>query len=134
MGGGVQPPRLGAAGTRNASLITATLAVSFGVWSPVPVIAQQIDGVALTKCLTANAAGEHLAAMKRMIVAAINDDSEALETASTTYGIAIINTAVTNCGIREMQLLDPAFKDAVGRYGQKLGEKAITDAFAKIGQ
>src|SRR4030095_9248879 len=107
MGGGVQPPRLGAAGTRNASLITATLAVSFGVWSPVPVIAQQIDGVALTKCLTANAAGEHLPARKGMIVAAINDDSEALETASTTYGIAIINTAVTNCGIREMQLLDP---------------------------
>ena len=108
--------------------------MSFGVWSPVTAIAQQIDGVALTKCLNANAAGEHLAAMKRMVVAAINDDSEALKTASNSYGMAIINTAVTKCGVREMQLFDPAFKDAVGRYGQKLGEKIITDAFAKIGQ
>ena len=88
----------------------------------------------MTKCLEVNAAGELRAAMKRMIVAAINDDSEALKAASATYGIAIINTAASKCGIREMQLFDPAFKDAVGRYGQKLGEKVITDAFAKIGQ
>jgi hypothetical protein len=109
-------------------------AVSFAVWSPVPAIAQQIDGSALTKCLTAHAGDEHLAAMKRMIVAAIEENSEALETASANYGMAIIATAVTKCGVSETQLFDPAFKNAVGRYGQKLGEKIIADAFAKIGQ
>jgi len=109
-------------------------AVSFAVWSPVWAIAQQIDESALTKCLTANAGNEHLAAMKQMIVAAIDEDSEALRTASANYGMAIVVTAVTKCGVSETQLLDPAFKDAVGRYGQKLGEKIIADAFAKIGQ
>jgi len=109
-------------------------AVSFAVWSPTPVIAQQIDGSALTKCLIANAGDQNLAAMKQMIVAAIDDDSEALKTASANYGMAIIVTAVTKCGVSETQLFDPAFKDAVGSYGQKLGEKIIADAFAKIGQ
>ena len=109
-------------------------AVSFAVWSPATAIAQQIDGSALTKCLTANAGDEHLAAMKQMIVAAIDDDSEALKAASANYGMAIIVTAVTKCGVKETQLFDSAFKAAVGRYGQQLGEKIIADAFAKIGQ
>jgi hypothetical protein len=116
------------------SLIAAAFAVTFSVCSPIPAIAQQVDEAALTNCLIANAADEHMAAMKRMIVAAINNNSKALKTASTTYGMAVVNTAITRCGITEMQLFEPTFKDAVGRYGQALGEKIITEAFSKIGQ
>lgn len=57
-----QPLRYGGAGTGNASLIAATFAVSFASWSSVSAIAQQIDEAALTKCLTANATDELLAA------------------------------------------------------------------------
>jgi hypothetical protein len=120
----------------SGSSFVADTSVAVGVvlLSSVSAIAQQIDEAALTKCLILNSAEEHRTALKRMIVAAINDDPEALKTASHRYGMAVLYTAMAKCGVREAQLLEPAFKGAVGTYGQKLGEQIVSDAFAKIGQ
>ena len=40
--------------------------------------------------------------------------------------------AIASCNIAASQLSDPAVSEAVGKYGEKLGEKIMTDAFAKI--
>ena len=123
-------------GEASASLFVADtfFAVGIVLLSSASAIPQQIDEGALTKCLILNSAEEHRTALKRMIVAAINDDPEALRTASDRYGMAVIYTAMTKCGVRDAQLLEPAFKGAVGTYGQKLGQEIVSDAFAKIGQ
>ena len=113
-----------------ACAIAASLIASW----PIQAMAQQIEVAALTECLVANTTDEHIAAMKRLMIAALNDDLEALKSQATNYGMVIITMAMTKCGVSETQLTAPALSEAVGRYGEKLGEKIMTDAFAKIGQ
>ena len=111
-----------------ASGLAATLFLS----APMPATAQQVDAAALTECLIANTTDDHIAAMKRLMIAALNDDIETLKAEATNYGNIIVQLAIANCNITASQLTDPAVNEAVGKYGEKLGEKIMTDAFAKI--
>lgn len=112
--------------------------VACGVVAPlflsVPAAAQEIDQNALTDCLVANTTDEHLAAMKRLMIAALQDDSAAMKTEVTNYGNIIVQMAITSCKVEASQLQDPAVAEAIGAYGERIGEKMMTDAFAKIGQ
>jgi hypothetical protein len=119
----------------SAFLAVCGIAAAFlAVSAPLPAMAQAVDQQALTECLIANTTDEHLAAMKRLMIAALNDDTEALKNEVGSYGMIIVTMAMTKCGVTEAQLQDPAVNAAVGAYGQRLGEKIMTDAFAKIGQ
>ena len=118
----------------SALLAVCGVAAPFFVSSAVPAFAQAIDGPAVTECLIANTTDEHISAMKRLMIAALQDDIATLKTEVTSYGMIIVTMAMTQCGVTEAQLQDPALNAAVGAYGQKLGEKIMTDAFAKIGQ
>jgi hypothetical protein len=117
----------------SALLAVCGLAAPFFVMAPVPALAQ-VDGPALTECLVANTTDEHIGTMKRLLVAALMDDTATLKSELTTFGMIIVNMAMSQCGVAADQLQDPAVNEAVGGYGQRLGEKIMTDAFAKIGQ
>jgi hypothetical protein len=108
------------------------LAATFLVSAPMPAMAQTVDAAALTECLIANTTDDHIAAMKKLMIAALSDDIEGLKAEATNYGNIIVQLAIANCNIAASQLSDPAVSEAVGKYGEKLGEKIMTDAFAKI--
>jgi hypothetical protein len=125
---------MGKAFSSSAFLAACAVAAPIFFSAPVPATAQAVDEAALTECLLANTTDEHIQAMKRLMIAALNDETETLKNEATSYGMVIITMAMTQCGITEAQLQDAAVNAAVGVYGQKLGEKIMTDAFAKIGQ
>jgi hypothetical protein len=123
---------MGKALSGSAFMAACGLAASFVLSAPMPAMAQQVDAAALTECLVANTTDEHIAAMKRLMIAALQDDIETLKAEATNYGNIIVGLAISNCNITASQLTDPAVNEAVGAYGQRLGEKIMTDAFAKI--
>ena len=106
-------------------------AASALVW-PMPSAAQQVDSAALTECLVAKTAQNHIDAMKRLMISALQDDSEKLRAEAASYGSIIVQLAIDNCNIPASQLTDPAVDDAIARYGEKIGEKIMTDAFTRI--
>jgi len=116
------------------SAFVAACAVAALILVPVPALAQTVDKTALTECLVTNTTDSPVAAMKRLIIAAVRDDVDAMKIAATNYDTIIGVMVIMGCGIPGSQLTDPAVKEVVGAYGQKLGEKIMIDAFAKIGQ
>jgi hypothetical protein len=116
------------------SAFMAACGVATSLFIPAPASAQAVDKPALTECLIANTTDEHIAAMKRLMIAALQDDVATMKTEVMNYGNIIVQMAISSCKIQASQLTDPAVNEAVGAYGQKLGEKIMTDAFAKIGQ
>jgi hypothetical protein len=70
--------------------------------------------------------------MKKLMIAALNDDIPALKAEATSYGGVIVQMAIASCNITVAQLSDPAVNDAVGKYGETIGAKIMTDAFAKV--
>ena len=115
-----------------AFVAACALAATFFVSAPMPAMAQAVDAAALTECLIANTTDDHITAMKKLMIAALSDDIEGLKAQATNYGNIIVQLAIANCNIQASQLTDPAVSEAVGKYGEKLGEKIMTDAFAKI--
>lgn len=114
----------------SAFLVACALAAP--VFVSTPSLAQQVDAAALTECLIANTTDEHIASMKRLMIAALQDQIETLKAEATNYGNIIVGMAIAKCNVVASQLTDPAVNQAVGIYGQRLGEKIMTDAFAKI--
>ena len=115
----------------------SALLIACGVAAPLFVAAPamaDIDKAALTQCLVDNTTDDHIAAMKRLMIAALQDDIETMKTEVQNYGNIIVQMAISKCNIQASELQDPAVSEAVGAYGQKLGEKIMTEAFAKIGQ
>jgi hypothetical protein len=121
---------MGKALSGNASAVVCALAAP--VFFSAPSFAQQVDAEALTECLISKTTDEHIVAMKRLMIAALQDNPQALKTEATNYGSFIVEMAMTSCGITQAQLTDPAVGEAIGAYGQKLGGQIITDAFARI--
>lgn len=114
------------------SAFLAACALAAPVLLSAPSFAQQVDAAALTECLIANTTDEHIASMKRLMIAALQDEIETLKAEATNYGNIIVGMAIAKCNVAASQLTDPAVNEAVGVYGQRLGEKIMTDAFAKI--
>ena len=116
----------------NALAAAFGLAAPLFLSTPMPAMAQQVDAAALTECLIAHTTDDHIAAMKKLMIAALSDDIESLKAEATNYGNIIVQMAIADCNIAASQLTDPAVSEAVGKYGERLGEKIMTDAFAKI--
>ena len=121
--------RKGLSGTALAAV--CGLAASFYLCGP-GFAEDPVDAAALTQCLIANTTDDHIAAMKKLMIAALNDDIAGLKAEATNYGTIIVQMAMSTCKVTEAQLSDPAVNDAVGKYGETLGAKIMTDAFAKI--
>jgi hypothetical protein len=116
----------------SASAFVAACGIAAPFFLVTPARAQAVDVAGLTQCLISNTTEEHISAMKRLMIAALQDELETLKTEAANYGNIIVQMMIANCNIQVSQLTDPAVNEAVGKYGENLGAKIMTDAFAKI--
>src|SRR4030095_15026204 len=92
-------------------MMACGLAASFFFAAPAMA---DIDKAALTQCLVDNTTDDHIAAMKRLMIAALQDDIQTMRTEVTNYGNIIVQMAISNCNIQASDLQDPAVTEAVG--------------------
>ncbi|MBN9067573.1 MAG: hypothetical protein J0H60_14290 [Rhizobiales bacterium] len=94
--------------------------------------AEPIDADKLAQCFMTNSGGNETAAMKKFIVAGLNDDTTMLKSLITEFANILVNLALKKCGMSASQLADPNFQVASQKYGVLMGTKIMQDAFAKI--
>ncbi|MGN6467505.1 MAG: hypothetical protein ACTHLP_18730 [Rhizobiaceae bacterium] len=94
--------------------------------------AEPVDADQLARCLMSNSGGDETAAIKKMLVAALEDDTTALKTSIGEFGNLLVDLALKKCGISASQFADPNFQAASQKYGVLMGTKIMQDAFAKI--
>ena len=70
--------------------------------------------------------------MKRLLVAAINEDLPSVKGLAVMFTGSALNLATTHCGVSFEKLSDPAVVAGIRKYGEKFGEKIALDAFAKL--
>lgn len=88
----------------------------------------------LAQCLIANAKPEHEQQLKDVMIDALKDDSQSLNTSALAMGMNMILLAQQSCGLKFSDLQSPEFEAALQAYGIFMGEKIFTAAMAKIGQ
>lgn len=81
----------------SGSALLAACSVAAPFFLPTPSFAQAVNAAALTECLVSNTTDEHIAAMKRLMIAALQDDIETLKAEATNYGNIIVGLAISNC-------------------------------------
>jgi hypothetical protein len=97
--------------------------------------AQQIDNSkveTLARCLIDNSTDLETSTVRKMMVAALQDDLTTLRTSIVDLGSQMGKIAMNSCGVGLSQLGDPIFQEAGKRYGEILGERIMTEAFAKL--
>lgn len=88
----------------------------------------------LAQCLIANAKPEHEAQLRALMIDALKDDTQSLNSSSLTMGMSMILLAQQFCGLKMSDLQSPEFSEALGAYGSFMGEKIMSAAMAKIGR
>lgn len=94
--------------------------------------ADTIDENILGSCMFEKASSVDLDLMKRLLVAAINEDLPSVKGLAVMFTGSAVNLATTHCGIPFEKLSDPAVAAGMRKYGEKFGEKIVLDAFAKL--
>jgi hypothetical protein len=110
------------------ALLTTGPAVSQSPAEPI-----SAEGKVLGDCLIANSTQEHERMWRTMLIDALKDDTEALNTSLMTLSTAVLATATKSCGLKVSDLQKPQFGEGMGVYGRYLGEKIMTTAMAKLG-
>jgi hypothetical protein len=91
------------------------------------------EGKALGACMIANSTPEHERLMKVMMIDALNEDTDGLNKSVLAVTAAIVAMGQQSCGLKLTDLQKPAFEEAMGLYGEHLGEKIMTRAMDKLG-
>jgi hypothetical protein len=96
----------------------------------------QADADTLADCLVQHSGQPESDAMKRVMIAALSDDTPGLKGALSEFSGLLLKLAMSSCGVGLTQLQDPAygatFQQASSKYGAVLGGKLMQDAFAKL--
>ncbi len=97
---------------------------------------QPADVQKLADCFVSNSGEGEYGAMRKVMIAALSDDTAGLKTALADFSGLLLKLALGPCQVGMSQLQNPAyqagFKEASSRYGAVLGQKLIQDAFAKL--
>src|SRR5579871_6090545 len=109
-----------------AAMITGAALLSSG-----QAFADKADEIG--QCLIAHSTPETEAVIKKMLIAALEDDTDALNSTALQLGVQILSNAQANCGLKLSDVNDPSFQKAAGKYGEFLGQKIVGAAFAKLG-
>jgi len=72
--------------------------------------------------------------LKKLIVAGIEEDLSSLQGLATLFAGSAARLATVDCGYPLTGLGSQDFKAVANLFGQKVGEKVMRDAFAKLGQ
>lgn len=90
-------------------------------------------GEELGKCLIDHSSGDTEALMKKVLIQALQDQTEDLQTTALQFSLSVIGSGQANCGLKMSELQDPAFQQGVKLYGEFLGKKIFGAAMAKLG-
>jgi hypothetical protein len=111
-------------------LVAAFLAVGLG--GPGLAADGDLDVGTLTECLIAGSTQAETDTLKRLMVAALTEDLPAFEHETNNMALALVSIATNRCGIRLAELEKPRFREAAVKYGERLGQKIMAEAFAKV--
>lgn len=92
------------------------------------------DAKVLGDCLIGHSSPESERLMKSVLINALQDNSEALNSTLLQWSLGLMATAQANCGLKLSDLEKPFFEKAVGIYGEFLGQKIFGDALGKLGK
>lgn len=93
--------------------------------------AESLDVERLAACLYENSTAADIDIFKKIVVAAIEEDSS-LKGLTMLLSVALVSLATEKCGVTVSQLAEPAFATAATKYGEQMGMKIMSDAFAKM--
>lgn len=88
---------------------------------------------ALSACLIQNHDPSIEAPMKAFLLAALQDQKEAAQSQVMAFGMAIAQSAMSNCDVTLQQMQAPGFQADVEGYGAWVGEKIMTEAMSGLG-
>lgn len=101
--------------------------------TPVATAAAAPSGAEVGQCMIENSSTEAENALREMMIAALEDRLVEAQEGVMEMGMAIVSIAMNSCGIQIADLQTPLFEEASSIYGQWVGEKIVSEAFAKIG-
>lgn len=116
-------------GKTGRAIVFATAAAWF---LSAPALAATVDAATLTRCLLDHTTDDEMAAMKRLMIAALKEDVDRLKAETSSYGAIVVQLAGASCSVEAAQFTDPAVDEAVGSYLDQLSDRIIDDAFAKM--
>ncbi|HEV7318488.1 MAG TPA: hypothetical protein VGO04_07755 [Ensifer sp.] len=91
-----------------------------------------LDEARLVQCMLEHTTSNEEVAFKDVMVAALNDDSDALKTSLDQLSSVMMDLALEKCEVGMSALATPQFQAAAGLYGQQVGEKLMKKAFEKL--
>ena len=100
--------------------------------SPGSSIAQETTKDTIIACMLENTTEQDVSAMRNMMVAALTDDNDGMKRYLLQVGFSVSNLAMNTCHMDYALLSKPEFLEISRLYGQKLGEKIMTEALAKL--
>lgn len=96
--------------------------------------AQTLTSQSLAECMIANTGDTDEAILKKLIIRAMQDaPTDELKGITIEMGMSMVSLATVDCGLNMSELDGPVFVGAAEIYGQRMGEKLMTEAMAKIG-
>ena len=90
------------------------------------------DMDAIVACMFEQTTEQDVAKMREFMVAALTEDADAMKRLLLEVGFSVSNLALNKCQMDYSLLSKPEFQQIAKTYGQKLGEKIMADAFAKL--
>ena len=87
----------------------------------------------ISQCMIDNSTPAMEDSLRQMMVAALTDDTAAMNTHLNAFGLSMMNVATQSCGVDVSAMQGPTFQAAGNLYGQHVGTKIVTEAFGKIG-
>jgi hypothetical protein len=95
---------------------------------------QPIRAETLSQCMIANSKPEHEEQMRKVMIDALQENTESLNSSLLLMSMSVIAMAQQSCGLKMSDLQSPEFEAGMEAYGQFMGEKIFTKAMSKLGQ
>ncbi len=83
-------------------------------------------------CMIEKTTSEDEAVFKAMFVAALQDDTAQMKSSLVQLASLIMNVAMVRCDVPLSTVSSAEFQKLAQLYGQKIGEKIMNDALAKL--
>lgn len=86
----------------------------------------------LALCMAAHSGHAEAELMKKLFIAALQDDVDGMRTGVADLGAAMVKLATRKCDVKLADLQAAEFEAAGSKYGEILGERIIQEAFSKL--
>jgi len=88
---------------------------------------------ALAQCLIENTVESDKKGMRDFMIAALQQQKETAQQAMMAFGMNIATKSMQTCGWTAQDLQTPQFEQAMGIYGEYMGEQIMMEAMGNMG-